>query len=124
VGVPGALDRFFTVNQMRYTPDDAQVGKWRTAMQQDFPGDRLSVYNLFGIGSAEVLVEALKRAGKDITREKLIAAFDDMKDFKTEVYAAPITCSKTDHRCNKGPAWMAKDPGGPIKVLGFTAVGQ
>ena len=26
-----------------------------------------------GIGSAEVLVEALKRAGKDITRDKLLA---------------------------------------------------
>ena len=54
----------------------------------------------------------------------MIDAFANMKDFKTEVYAAPITCSATDHRCNKGPAWMAKEPGGPIKVLGFTVVGQ
>jgi branched-chain amino acid transport system substrate-binding protein len=124
VGVPGATANFRTISQVRYTPEDPKMDKWRKLVEAKFPGDRLSVYNLFGIGSAEVLVEALKRAGKDITREKLIAAFDDMKDFKTEVYAAPITCNKTDHRCNKAPAWMAKDPGGPIKVLGFTAVGQ
>ena len=63
VGVPGALDRFFTVNQMRYTPDDARWKSTGPLMQQDFPGDRLSVYNLFGIGSAQVVVEVLKRAG-------------------------------------------------------------
>ena len=35
------------------------MDKWRKLMEAKFPGDRLSVYNLFGIGSAEVLVEAL-----------------------------------------------------------------
>jgi branched-chain amino acid transport system substrate-binding protein len=124
VGVPGATANFRTISQVRYTPEDPKMDKWRKLVEAKFPGDRLSVYNLFGIGSAEVFVEALKRAGKDLTREKMIAAFTEMKDFKTEVYAAPITCSATDHRCNKGPAWMAKEPGGPIKVLGFTVVGN
>ncbi|MGE0751750.1 MAG: ABC transporter substrate-binding protein [Variibacter sp.] len=124
VGVPGATANFRTISQVRYTPEDPKMDKWRKLVEAKFPGDRLSVYNLFGIGSSEVLVEALKRAGKDITREKVIAAFANMKDFPTEVYAAPITCTATDHRCNKGPAWMAKAPGGPIKVLGYTKVGQ
>src|SRR3954452_1975047 len=115
VGVPGATANFRTISQVRYTPEDQKMDKWRKLVEAKFPGDRLSVYNLFGIGSAEVFVEALNRAGKDLTREKMIAAFADMKDFKTEVYAAPITCSAADHRCNKGPAWMAKEPGGPIK---------
>jgi branched-chain amino acid transport system substrate-binding protein len=124
VGVPGATANFRTISQVRYTPEDPKMDKWRKLVEAKFPGDRLSVYNLFGIGSAEVLVEALKRAGKDITRDKLLAAFAGMKDFKTEVYAAPVTCSEADHRCNKGPAWMAKEPGGPIKVLGYTVVEQ
>jgi len=124
VGVPGATANFRTISQVRYTPEDPKMDKWRKLVEAKFPGDRLSVYNLFGIGSAEVLVEALTRAGKDLTREKMIDAFANLKDVKTEVYAAPITCSATDHRCNKSPAWMAKEPGGPIKVLGFTVVGQ
>ena len=124
VGVPGATANFRTISQVRYTPEDPKMDKWRKLVEAKFPGDRLSVYNLFGIGSAEVLVEALQRAGKDLTREKVIDAFANLKDLKTEVYSAPITCSATDHRCNKGPAWMAKEPGGPIKVLGFTVVGQ
>ena len=40
-------------------------------MQQAFPGNRLSVYNLLGIGSAQVVVEVLKRAGRELTREKV-----------------------------------------------------
>lgn len=122
VGVPGATATFRTISQVRYTPDDPAVDKWRKLIEAKFPGDRLSVYNLFGIGSAQVLVEALKRAGPDLTREKLNAALASIKDFKTDTHPGPVTCSQTDHRCHKSPAWLAKDPGGPIRVLAVTTV--
>ena len=80
------------------------------------------MFNLFGIGSAQVMVEVLRRAGPDLTREKLVAALNGLKDFQTDVYPGPITCSETDHRCHKTPAWLAKDPGGPVRVLGATKV--
>jgi branched-chain amino acid transport system substrate-binding protein len=122
VGVPGATAKFRTISMVKYTPDDPAVDKWRRAIETKFPGDRLSVFNLFGIGSAQVLTEALRRAGPDLTREKLIAALAGMKDFQTDVYGGPITCSETDHRCNKSPAWLAKEPGGPVRVLTVTHV--
>lgn len=122
VGVPGATANFRTISMVRYTPEDPAVDKWRRLIEAKFPGDRLSVFNQFGIGSAEVLVEALKRAGPDLTREKVITALAGIKDFQTEVYPGPITCSETDHRCHKTPAWISKDPGGPVKVLGITKV--
>ena len=34
-----------------------------------------------GMGHAEIMVEGLKRAGKDLTREKLIAALETLKNF-------------------------------------------
>jgi branched-chain amino acid transport system substrate-binding protein len=122
VATPGATANFVTISMVRYTPDDPAVDKWRKAIEAKFPGDRLSVYNLFGVGSAEVLVEALKRAGPELTREKLIEAFAGIKDLATDVYPGPITCSVTDHRCNKSPAWIQKEPGGPIHVLDVTPV--
>jgi branched-chain amino acid transport system substrate-binding protein len=122
VGSPGATASFRTISMVRHTPEDPAVDKWRKAIETKFPGDRLSVYNLFGIGSAQVMVEALKRAGPDLTREKLIAALDGLTDFQTDVYGAGITCTKTDHRCNKAPAWIAKEPGKPVRVLGVTKV--
>jgi branched-chain amino acid transport system substrate-binding protein len=122
VGSPGATASFRTISMVRHTPEDPAVDKWRKAIETKFPGDRLSVYNLFGIGSAQVMVEALKRAGPDLTHEKLIAALDGLTDFQTDVYGAGITCTKTDHRCNKSPAWIAKEPGKPVRVLGVTKV--
>src|SRR4051812_32074375 len=122
VGVPGGTANFYTISMVRYTPDDPAAEKWRKAVETKFPGDRLSVFNLFGVGSAQVFVEALKRAGPDLTREKLVAAFASIKDFKTDTFGAGITCSEADHRCNKAPAWIKKEPGGPTKVLDVTPV--
>ena len=122
VGVPGATATFRTISQVKYTPDDPAVDKWRKLIEAKFPGDRLSVYNLFGIGAAQVLVEALKRAGPDLTREKLTDALATIKDFKTDTHPGPVTCSQTDHRCHKSPAWLSKEPGGAMHVLGVTTV--
>jgi branched-chain amino acid transport system substrate-binding protein len=124
VGVPGATANFRTISMVKHTPDDPAVDKWRKMVEAKFPGDRLSVFNLFGIGSAQVLVESLKRTGPEPTREKLIAAIAGIKDFKTDVYPGPISCSEADHRCHKTPAWLAKEPGGPVKVLAVTPVGR
>lgn len=122
VGSPGATAQFRTISMVRYTPEDPALDKWRKAIEAKFPGDRLSVFNLFGIGSAQVMVEALKRAGPDLTREKLVAALNGLTDFKTDVYGAGITCTPTDHRCNKAPTWIAKEPGKPVRVLSVTKV--
>ncbi len=122
VGVPGATAKFRTMSMVKYTPEDPAVETWRKLIEAKFPGDRLSVYNLFGIGSAQVLVEALKRAGPDLTREKLVTELTNLKGLSVDVYGGPISCSATDHRCNKSPAWIAKDPGGPVKVLSVTTV--
>ena len=122
VGVPGATARFRTISMVKYTPDDPAVEKWRKLIETKFPGDRLSVFNLFGIGSAQVLVEALKRAGPDLTRDKLVSELANVRDFPVDVYGAPITCTAEDHRCNKSPAWLAKEPSGPVKVLSVTRV--
>ncbi len=122
VGVPGATANFRTISMVKYTPSDPAVDKWRKLIETKFPGDRLSTFNLFGIGAAQALVAALKAAGPDLTREKLIAQLAALKDLQIDVYPGPISCSESDHRCNKYPAWLAKAPGGPIQVLGITHV--
>ena len=122
VGVPNATNLFRTISMVRYTPEDPAVDKWRKAIEAKFSGDRLSVFNLFGVGAAEVMVEGLKRAGKDLTREKLVEALNSLKDFQTGVYGGGITCTAADHRCNKAPVWIAKDSGKPVRVLEVTKI--
>jgi hypothetical protein len=65
VGIPGATDNFYTINQVAFTPTDPQAEKWAKLIEEAFPEDRLSPYNLFGVGAAKVAVEALQRASPD-----------------------------------------------------------
>ena len=117
VGIPGATTQFRTIAMVKFIPEDSAVDNWRKLIEAKFPGDRLSVFNLVGVGSAQVFVEALKKAGPNPTWESMTAALANIKDLNIDVYPGPISCSLADHRCNRVPAWLAKDPGQPVRVL-------
>ena len=121
VAIPNALDRFFTISQVRYTPDDPEMERWRGLVEKYFPGDRLSVYNIMGVASAVVVVEVLKRAGKDLTRDRIRDELAKLKDFNTNIYPGVISCTPTDHQCHKTPAFMQLT-GDKVKTVGVTTV--
>jgi branched-chain amino acid transport system substrate-binding protein len=108
VGIPNALEKFATITAVAYQPTDPEMKSWTDRIKKLFPNDELSTFNMNGIGSAEVLVEALKLAGKDLTREKFLAAMGKIKDFKSSVYAGSISCDPPkSHQCNQSPGWLA-----------------
>lgn len=61
-----------------------------------FPPGRPSEYDLAGYGAGKVTGEALRRAGRDLTREKFIDALEGLKSFDTSV-TFPVTYSSTSH---------------------------
>jgi branched-chain amino acid transport system substrate-binding protein len=121
VAIPNALERFYTISHVRFTPDDPEMERWRGLLEKHFPGDRLSVYNIMGIASANVVVEVLKRAGRDLTRERVRDELNKLKDYSTGIYPGVITCTPTDHQCHKTPAWMQL-AGDKVKTIGVTPV--
>ena len=54
-----------------------------------------SYVSLEGYISAKVFVEGIKRAGRDLTREKLVSAFEGMRNYDAGGY--PVSFSPTDH---------------------------
>lgn len=116
VGVPHALDHFATITGVAYQPTDPEMKDWATRLKKLFPNDELSTFNMNGIGSGQVLVHALDMAGKDLTRDKFIAAMNSIRDFKVDAYAGPITCTPTNHQCNQTPGWLALRNGKVVKV--------
>jgi branched-chain amino acid transport system substrate-binding protein len=60
------------------------------------PDFRPSQFTLFGCVSARVLVEALRRAGKDLTRESLIVALNGLKNFETGL-TPPVSFDAGNH---------------------------
>jgi branched-chain amino acid transport system substrate-binding protein len=59
----------------------AVVREYQKAMKQYAPDRPFSFYSLEGFMGAKIAVEALRRAGPNPTREKVIAALNTMKDF-------------------------------------------
>jgi len=60
-----------------------------------------NVYALYGMGSATVFVEGLRRAGPNLNREKFVDALERMKDFETEILSSRVTYSETDRVTNE-----------------------
>lgn len=108
IGIGGALSNFVSITTVPGHPDQEQYAEWRQRLKQTFPNDELSVFNLMGVAAAEVFANALKAAGKDLTREKFLAAYETIDNFKSLIYPGPITCKGT-HKCNQSPAFVKLD---------------
>ena len=116
VGVPNALEKFSTITGVAYQPTDPEMKDWADRLQKLFPNDELSTFNMNGIGSGQVLVEALNRAGKDLTRDKFLTALGSIKNLNVDAYAGPITCNApVSHQCNGTPGWLALKNGKVVK---------
>jgi branched-chain amino acid transport system substrate-binding protein len=79
------------------------VAKFREEFKKrigEKPG-RPSGGDMMNYNGAMVFVEGLKRAGKDLNRDKLVSAFESMKNFDS-LLATPVTFSKDEHHGNYG----------------------
>jgi branched-chain amino acid transport system substrate-binding protein len=78
--------------------DHPGVQQYLEVMEKYAPGIPVENFSEFGYAMAEVTVEALKRAGPDLTREGLVDALEAMRGFLCSVCFEPISMSPTDHR--------------------------
>src|SRR5207247_90390 len=75
---PAGFDNAKDVLSTQYTKDptdpswkdDAGYRQWMAFMEKDFPeGDRTSSFTVYGYSVAQTLMQVLKQAGDDLTRE-------------------------------------------------------
>jgi branched-chain amino acid transport system substrate-binding protein len=104
--------------------DDPLKGKslaWFRALYAQYypdvaakPGEP-SIWAPYGYGTAMVVVEGLKRAGKDLTRTRFIEAMETIKNFETGVIPCPTSHPPNAHRGQPGMRfWTVKN--GEIQV--------
>lgn len=117
IGIKGALDKFEALAPTRH-PDDPAVASWKAVVKKHYPSDEFMTWHMFGIASGEFMVEALKRAGKDLTRASLAKALSDIS-VTSAAYPGALTCKPDNHQCYRSMAWFAiKD--GAVKQVGET----
>jgi branched-chain amino acid transport system substrate-binding protein len=113
------ISNVYVTSYLAGPPDSPDLAKEAAIYRQYFPNDKLQTLTFYGTSGAYAVVEALRRAGPDLTREKFVAALEGLKD----VYAGPAFCkiafSKTNHQgCLDGTAWAVRD--GKVVAIGPT----
>ena len=71
---------------------------------------------MWGVTGASVVVEALERAGRDLTRESLLAAMESIEGFESEMIFGPITYSAEDKDGNKTGMFQKLHNGNQVDV--------
>ena len=99
-----AMKNFYTF--YAYTPalGSPEIEPWTKMITKYFPDHRADNFSYEGMGGSLAVIEALRRAGPDLTREKFIEAMETIKGFETGILNAPISFSENDHAGVKGGA--------------------
>jgi branched-chain amino acid transport system substrate-binding protein len=109
VGVVAA----YVVPQLPDSPTPKAVADYHAKLQARYSGTlppgRPSEYDLAGYGALKAMVEALGRAGKEPTREGLIAALETLKDFDPGTIF-PVTFTSTNHEGTDQSAMLRVNP--------------
>jgi branched-chain amino acid transport system substrate-binding protein len=109
---PGATKNLYIFHALGGSSDGAKMSKWVDMIKKYGSVDgTIGDYDLSGIGGAEVVVDALKKAGPDLTRQKFIDALNSIKNFDTGVLSAPISFSPDDHAGVKSGEMMTEVDG-------------
>ena len=74
--------------------------------------------DVFGYGGAQVFIEALKRAGPDLTQQALVKALESLKDFENPLIL-PTTLSPTRHEGNQSARVVQVQTDLSRKILNF-----
>ena len=85
---------YFAAYAATITDTDHPVVKEFLEVYPKYEKTPITPSNLSGWALARLFVEAVRRAGPDLTREGLIAALESMQDFQS---LGPITYTKDDH---------------------------
>ena len=85
-----------------YYPDpdvsnEPGVARYRAAMTKYHPGKPRNRYSLYGYTFGRLIVEGLRRAGRDLTRERLVDALESMRAWDAGGVMPPVSFSPTDH---------------------------
>ncbi len=91
------------------TQTEAPMANYRRILTEKYgqpPVGRPNIYELIGYGCTYVLAQVIKKAGRDLTRDSLIKAWETIKDAKPSDMGGydvifPETVTPTDHQGNK-----------------------
>lgn len=82
------------------TSTHPEMAKWKAAWSKAYPSapaGRPNIFDILAYSDMYVLAEALKKAGKDLSADKLITALEGITDYRVGAIATPRTFTAKHH---------------------------
>jgi len=111
----------FTTGRMVSETDDPGVERDIALMKQFAPNVQPSSLTEYGISTAELVVQALKNAGPNLTREGVLDGAEQIRGYCCIACIAPVNLSPTDHRPDEAE-WPEQVVDGKWKRMSDTAI--
>jgi branched-chain amino acid transport system substrate-binding protein len=97
VGDAAALKDFYYSDVIVDQPDSTRLKPIYDKYRAAFPDRKIvATYMVMGIASAQAVVNALDKAGRDLTRETFVNALEDL-NFESGVFSGPVAFSAQRH---------------------------
>ena len=80
-----------------HNPDMLKFRKAWAKMNPDAPKGRPNLFDVWGYTEVYVIAEALRKAGRDLTRDKFIDALESLHDYRVSEIATPRTFTHWHH---------------------------
>lgn len=119
VGIPGAADKLVGMSPLGFSPTDPKMAVWREKIAKYYPDDTFTIYHMLGIASGQFVVEALRRAGPDLTREKVVEVMANLT-IPTDTLGGPLSCRPDDRQCHRSPTLFGLKDGKAIPMGSVT----
>ena len=81
--------------------DAPGIVAYRRLMDRYFPEEKLNRYSLYGYVFGQMVVEGLRRAGPNPTRETFIDAMETISNWDTGGILPPVSLSRTNHHAQR-----------------------
>jgi branched-chain amino acid transport system substrate-binding protein len=97
---PEPLKRFFGPLAVKYPLDHPKAKFYQELVKKYYPNTKFDDWHIFNTGGPWVILDALKKAGRDLTREKFLDILETQYgSWEHEQYlgAVPLTFSKDNH---------------------------
>ncbi len=117
VGAVGDTGEGVVISQVVPFPGDTSipiVKEGQEILARQAPGEKLGFVSLEGVITAKAMVMALEKAGKNLTHEAIIQAFEDMKN--VDMGGLVFNMSKDNHQAS-GAVFLTQLQGGKVVPL-------
>ncbi|MBL4800238.1 MAG: ABC transporter substrate-binding protein [Oleispira sp.] len=113
------VSNYFVSSYLAYPAGADKSKEYADLYAEHFPDDKLQTLSYYGMSGAYAVVDALKAAGPNLTREKFIDALNLLSKSRAGPAHCEITFSENDHQgCKLGHVWAIR--GGVVTSIGET----